>query len=796
MDNFSKKAKLEVREIVFCGGKPEKSFCDTFVYEPENVEEQSLGNLYIVGEIRNLSENSTYLLNLLASIIKKEFYSKSKRSTIESLESSLHKANSTLADYAEQGNVDWIGNLNMICGAYKNGELHISQTGGIKTLLIRDKQITDIGKDIVKEEKPHLFRTFANIASGELEINDLLLFATPEFFNEFSLEKIRQLSSSLKFDEFADTIQRSIENESGAIAVSALAMKIKEEKSDYIKMVSPLPQKQLLPEKELEGALLSKQEDGGKFEIDRKIEPILIAENKTEKIRLEDIIEECEKENNRKTEEAEREVQRKGKLKPELEEIAKEEKLETLSEKGVKETKVETNFKTYFNKIRHSADYILRVSFSLFGKIKIILEGAKGKFSDIAFFFSRKTASSFESENILGSGKKNNIQLLPGGNLTAKKNKILLVIFVLFVLALIGNLAFLNYQKKQEEELKFYQNIISQAKNKLDLAEVALINNKVEARRLLSEAGNLVLEIKNNYPKMKKEAETVLSQAQRQVDAVDAVVRLESFKSIADLSEKMDQPKNILEIKGKNYILDSKDNSLYQLDLGSGELSKIQNKPAGDIGNLKFSISFSKLGEAAFITEANKMTVFDANAGEWKTANFSFSEGIKSITDADSFSNNLYLLDGDSNQIYKYQKVLDNFTNAKEWLVKSGDEQTDIRNAISFAIDGNIYILKSDGKVEKYNLGKKQDFSIENPSDQISDSAQIYTAPDLKYIYITEPGKKRILVFNKAKGELVRQFISEEFGDLKNIIIDSREEKIYALSGRKVLEVEISANKN
>ena len=231
MSILKKEEKLEVREIVFCK-EEENSFCDIFIYEPENIEEQKLGNLYIVGEIVNFSENSSYLVNLLASIIKKEFYSKPKRSTMESLEAGLHKANATLSGFAEQGNVDWIGNLNMICGAYKENELYFSHVGGVKTLLVRDGQITDIGKNIAKEEKPHPFKTFANIASGEIEKNDLILLSTPEFFNIFSLEKIRQLSSSLDINELTETIYDAVEQEEDITTVGLLVMKIGNEKQD------------------------------------------------------------------------------------------------------------------------------------------------------------------------------------------------------------------------------------------------------------------------------------------------------------------------------------------------------------------------------------------------------------------------------------------------------------------------------------------------------------------------------------------------------------------------------------
>ena len=60
--------------------------------------------------------------------------------------------------------------------------------------------------------------------------NDLILLATPEFFNIFSLEKIRQLSSSFDTNKLAETIQNTIEQEGNITTVGLLIMKIGNEK--------------------------------------------------------------------------------------------------------------------------------------------------------------------------------------------------------------------------------------------------------------------------------------------------------------------------------------------------------------------------------------------------------------------------------------------------------------------------------------------------------------------------------------------------------------------------------------
>ncbi len=70
-------SNLEIKALEFIiapKNEKQKAFLDTFIFEPENMDEQNLGSLYIIGEITDISANSEYLINLLVATIKKEYY--------------------------------------------------------------------------------------------------------------------------------------------------------------------------------------------------------------------------------------------------------------------------------------------------------------------------------------------------------------------------------------------------------------------------------------------------------------------------------------------------------------------------------------------------------------------------------------------------------------------------------------------------------------------------------------------------------------------------------------------------
>lgn len=795
MEN-SKKIEIKVREIVF-SGEEDKSFCDVFVYEPENIDEQMLGNLYIIGEVVNLSESSSYLVNLLASIIKKEFYLNTKRTVIEALEASLHKANAILSDLAEQGNVDWVGNLNMICAVYSKNELHLSQAGEVKTLLMRNGQITDIGKNITKEERTHPFKTFANIASGELEVDDLALFATPKFFNIFSLEKLKKMSTALQIDEFAEKLQETIEQEDKVSTIGALIMKIQEERK-----------KDELPHLEINTAIYEerRKEEASSIlqresqKTDEKIKQWAEegAEDKENysssvnegKVSLENIIQEyekVEKENGgEKTQKEEAVFSENGEDARDVlesESVFKNQNGENIQ--GVldeaKEDEVETGIKK-----------ILKNTFSVLSKIlRSVLNFVKIKIISPAVLFVKRGASKNEE------GEKAETESSRFVNLVPVKNKFLLITFMIVAVVLLGNVIFTKYQEEEEDKLVFYQEMLFQADSKMDEVEGAIIyGDFAEARILLTAAKNLTLEVKNDYQKLDSEANNLLAEIQVQFDKVDLVKRIEDPKIAVDLVRggEIKNAGGIIKIDEVDYVFDSFNNSLHQINFADQKAIAIQIASGDSFSKFKLSTAMAKTGEIIFLTETNELVVFDLNKKELNSKEIKFSSGVSDVKGLASFSSFLYSLEPDANQIYKHSGTTAGFAEGKIWIK---DPEADLRNAVSLAIDGSIYVLKSGGSVDKYLSGSKfklsdgSDFVIDQLSDPLDEPTEIYTRADLKYLYISDPQKNRIAIFDKNSGKLIGQYISEKFSGLKNVIVNDQEEKIYALSGDWIFEIGI-----
>ena len=208
---------LYFREIIYHNPSAKKnSVCGVFSYEALNVEEAKLGNLYLVGKISNFSpkkhKNFDFLLNLLASAIKREFYSDPQRTAPDALESALQSANIYLADFAKKGHKEWIGNIDFTCIVFSQNNIHIGRTGDMLIYLFRKNVMSNIARKFsTQSKKPQPLKTFSNIATGSLEEDDRLIIATPDILNLGSVQKIKELISYSSSEQFYNFLKENLE---------------------------------------------------------------------------------------------------------------------------------------------------------------------------------------------------------------------------------------------------------------------------------------------------------------------------------------------------------------------------------------------------------------------------------------------------------------------------------------------------------------------------------------------------------------------------------------------------------
>src|SRR3989344_7621059 len=189
---------ISTKELILKQAK-HKGGTETFVYEPSNIEEEPLGNLYIIGWMKNGSASAkasadkqndlAFVPNLIASLMKRELYKQNSEPAEVLFESALKKANAALSDIA--ASTANLGDVLGLCVINIAGEkIRFAQTSPTKALLWRDNGIIDIShRD--KEKGRRDF--FTSVVAGDIFSGDNIIFGTAGMFDLFSDAGIKKI---------------------------------------------------------------------------------------------------------------------------------------------------------------------------------------------------------------------------------------------------------------------------------------------------------------------------------------------------------------------------------------------------------------------------------------------------------------------------------------------------------------------------------------------------------------------------------------------------------------------------
>jgi len=202
--------RIGAKEIILKQNK-RAAGTETFVYEPSYIEEEALGSLYVIGWLKNHRQDLDFLSNLLASILRREFYKLNGGGAEVNFENALKKANASLADIAKT-NAAAAEDIGICATNISGSNIRFAKTGNIVTLLFRDGKVTDMSKQSKADnadDSPRKTKSkknaFSSVVSGMIYPGDKFIFATEKITDLFSEKGIAKLFS-LNLDGQAEII--------------------------------------------------------------------------------------------------------------------------------------------------------------------------------------------------------------------------------------------------------------------------------------------------------------------------------------------------------------------------------------------------------------------------------------------------------------------------------------------------------------------------------------------------------------------------------------------------------------
>lgn len=135
------------------------------------------------------------------------------------------------------------------------------------------------------------------------------------------------------------------------------------------------------------------------------------------------------------------------------------------------------------------------------------------------------------------------------------------------------------------------------------------------------------------------------------------------------------------------------------------------------------------------------------------------------------FAGNVYILDNEQDEIWKYPTLGETFGGRRRWFAVS--IAPDLSNVVDMKVVGDIWLLTSTGKLERYSRGAPVAFSMEGfpakgESKKLSEPTAIWVTDSL--VYVLENGAERVVVFG-IDGKYQEQYLNSEFKNASDLVV-------------------------
>lgn len=406
-------------------------------------------------------------------------------------------------------------------------------------------------------------------------------------------------------------------------------------------------------------------------------------------------------------------------------------------------------------------------------------ESVTGKFITAVKGYRRKKKSQIydgRERNSAGGGSMNWL-------INLAKNKVLGFLMVIILVLVIGIMV-TNSNRAAKVEIEKLDEVLTGIQNMISEAETKGGFDKESAKEMLDKAYSDSLTVLNSGYYREK-ANLYLIQIDDVRDSLDNVQRIEEPELVADLSENRSDVNALGFAVVGDRVFAYEYNALYEV-----VLDQVQDPlTIDDEETVIAATGFDDRNSVVFLTKSGKLIEYrNGTMSFMDTDDGSFHRGV-ALAD---WSNRIYLLDSAGSQIWKYtyKGTLEKFGSAEAYI---GDE-TDLSDAVDVAIDANVFILKSNGDVNKFYAGSKAEFYINNaPFTGFKDPSVIHTTEKLDEVYVLDSAEARVMVFKKdaqsGNLEYSSQYLFDGVGELRDIYVDPDSRELYVLSESKIYKI-------
>ena len=353
-------------------------------------------------------------------------------------------------------------------------------------------------------------------------------------------------------------------------------------------------------------------------------------------------------------------------------------------------------------------------------------------------------------------------------------------LILVLVLILGISVAFTTWQQAKKARAAEFERLLTEAEQSLDEA-TGLVGLSNERAKELVDTARADLDRARDLTKDTSEIDPLLAQADALFNAIEKITPVGEDALVYDLNLQAQDAEG-WSISGSGnlvYVLEGKRLAVLALNFSPELPSASVLVEGGEIGGAEEMVVE---GEYIYLRGTDRVYRIKIKGGVVDEP-LNFDQVSKTIA-INTYLGNIYLLDPNSEQIYKFWNLPGGYSTARNWIT----EAVPMEGIVDMAIDGEIWLLGSAGQITRLSAGEQVPFEVLNLPSPLGDPVKIFTQPALKNLYIIDRDEDRVVVLDKS-GNFLQQFKGSVLDNANDLWVSSNEKSIFVLSGSKIYQI-------
>ena len=193
------------------------------------------------------------------------------------------------------------------------------------------------------------------------------------------------------------------------------------------------------------------------------------------------------------------------------------------------------------------------------------------------------------------------------------------------------------------------------------------------------------------------------------------------------------------------------------------------------------------------------------NVGSWNYSKLGASEiwSLRDRLDIEEYDGNLYVWGAQPNELLKFRSGSYGDT-PDFWLDPGGLAELDLSTVVDMAVDGSVYLLRSDGSVMVFSLGQLvgevKPEEITPPISIVNGFYVTGNTPEDGHFYLVDSRNERVIQMEKSTGKVLQQIKVRpddalQLKELAALVVDDSGARpiLYLVNGNQLLRAELPA---